>query len=81
MAHRHVESVLGRLATDEAFRDAFRRDARAALLSTGLPLTPTETEAIATSDPALWDEVARHLDPRIQRIALGPPDAGEEALP
>ena len=77
MAQRSVEVVIGRLATDEHFRLAFRADAPAVLASLaaeGLPLTATERDALALTAPGAWDAIASALDPRIQKVAL-PQDA------
>ena len=78
MAQRTVEAVIGRLATDEAFRAAFARDPRGVLEQLvhqdGLGLTPVERDALAATDTRLWDHVAAALDPRLQRVALSPED-------
>lgn len=77
MAQRSVEVVIGRIATDEHFRLAFRLDAVAVLdtvASEGLPLTATERDALALTAPGAWDAIASALDPRIQKVAL-PQDA------
>lgn len=71
MAQHHVEQVIGRLSTDEAFRRSFLRDATRALEATGLPLTRTEREALAATDASVWQWVASRLDPRLQKIAVG----------
>ena len=75
MAHRNVQLVIGRLVTDEGFRLAFAADPKrtlSALAASGLPLTPTEQDALAATDPATWDRVAATLDPRLQQVALTP---------
>jgi hypothetical protein len=72
-----VEVVIGRLVTDERFRQAYRADPRAALdalAAEGLPLTPIEREALVLTPPGAWDAVACALDPRIRKVAL-PQDA------
>jgi putative modified peptide len=74
MAQRNVEALIGRLATDEEFRARFRSNARAAVVQTGLTLTPTEIDALLQTDPSLWDQVAAAIDPRLQKIALAADD-------
>ena len=73
MAQRSVEVVIGRLATDESFRAAFRRDPCGTLH--GLPaheivLTSTERDALVSTPPTAWDAIAAALDSRLQKIAL-----------
>lgn len=73
MSQRSVEVVIGRLATDEQFRQAYQADPLAAidaLASEGLALTPTEREALALTPPGAWETVACALDPRIRKVAL-----------
>ena len=62
MAQRSVEVVIGRLATDESFRAAFRRDPCGTLH--GLPaheivLTSTERDALVSTPPTAWDAIAQ----------------------
>jgi hypothetical protein len=61
MAHRHVETLLGRLATDPVLRRRFSRN-KAALLqelqSSGFELTGIELEALASTEPGAIDRFA-----------------------
>jgi CubicO group peptidase (beta-lactamase class C family) len=70
MSHRHVEAVLGRLATDPVLRRRFSRD-RGALLqelqSGGFELTAVELEALASTEPGAIDRFARSLDERLRK--------------
>lgn len=71
--HKHVEMLIGRLATDEEFRRAFRRDPRGTLAGPcgrELVLTPSEVEAVLATEPATWDTLAAHLDARLQKVSL-----------
>lgn len=71
MAQKAVEAVVGRLVTDEAFRDDFARDPRAALegvRSRGLDLTASEIAALLGTNPLVWTEAAEEIDPRLQRV-------------
>jgi hypothetical protein len=73
MSQRAVESVIGRLVTDEEFRRRFA-DGRAAvideLVTSGLPLTPVERRALLEMDAAACEQFADRVDPRLQKICL-----------
>ena len=73
MAQRSIEILFGRLMTDEAFRFAFRRDATATLtgfMESGYPLTPVEIAALRATPAGVWEQVAKHIDPRLQKVSL-----------
>jgi hypothetical protein len=75
VTQRSVEIVIGRLVTDEEFRDSFRRDphlALALLLERGTHLTPAEIGALVAMEPAFWEQVAEQVDPRLQKVNLKP---------
>ena len=70
MSQRDVERTLGRLLTDQGFRDEFFRDPVHACLQVGIQLTPHEIEAVLrVPRPALVSLGAR-LDDRICRLHL-----------
>jgi len=70
MSQRDVERTLGRLFTDQGFRDEFFRDPLPACLALGILLTPHEVEALLrVPRPALVSLGAR-LDDRICRLHL-----------
>jgi hypothetical protein len=73
MSQRSVEAVIGRLATDEAFRIRFQAD-RAAVLDEltrdGVTLTPVERQALLDLDFSACERFAALLDPRIQKVCL-----------
>lgn len=74
MAQRSIEILIGRLVTDEAFRSAFRSDAVATLVAfteSGYDLTPLEVTALHATPADLWDRVAEHIDPRLQKASFG----------
>ena len=74
MSQRSIEIVVGRLMTDEAFRDAFLRDPPRTLeelIEAGLALTDLEVRALIGTQAALWARVADELDPRLQKASLG----------
>jgi hypothetical protein len=71
MAHRVVETLIGRLITDEDFRSAFTQDPEAWLLrlkDQGFELSTTEMAALAGTDPAVWARAADGLDPRLRTL-------------
>jgi len=73
VAQRHIEVLIGRLITDEAFRAAFQSDARAALerfAESGYELTAVERAALHATRADLWAWVAEQLDPRLQKVSL-----------
>ena len=73
MTQASVERVVGKLATDEAFRRRFADHPEASLrelAAAGLELNPCELHALAALDPELLDSFAERLDPRIQKSDL-----------
>ncbi len=71
--HRVVEALIGRLITDEDFREEFLEGSEAVLdglREHGLELTRTEREALVRSRPWLWAAAAEFLDPRLQKASL-----------
>lgn len=74
MSQTHVEQVLGRLATDEHWRAAYRRnpaDALDALTdASALEVTPTERRALLALSADALDRFAGALDPRLQRLEV-----------
>ena len=74
MAQRSIEILVGKLLTDEAFRDAFLRNASPVLqafFETGHELTALETAAFMATPKRLWNDFAAQLDPRLQKANLG----------
>lgn len=75
MSQRTIEMLIGRLITDEAFRDQFLHAPEAALIALverGFDLSRTEIAAVVSTDPAIWLEAAERLDPRLQKASLTP---------
>jgi len=73
MSQRSVEQVIGKLATDEDFRQRFEKSREAALteaVANGLQLTPVEQRALLDLDVDAAERFAGCLDPRIQKISL-----------
>jgi hypothetical protein len=74
--HRHIERLIGRLATDEDFRHAFQRNPHKTLhdaTAWGLDLSAIEIEALLATDQTLWDRIAGELDARLQKASLKTP--------
>jgi hypothetical protein len=73
LTQRCIEIVVGRLVTDDEFRERFLRDPHrvlAALLDSGTHLTHVEIAALIATDRALWDRFADQVDPRLQKASL-----------
>lgn len=73
MTQRSIEIVIGRLVTDEEFRETFLSDPHQALgelLERGTHLTHAEIGALVATDSALWAQVAEQIDPRLQKASL-----------
>lgn len=73
MSQRCVEAVIGRIATDEAFRRRFQDDRTtvlAELVADGARLTPVERQALLDLDGSACERFADQLDPRIQKVCL-----------
>ena len=76
MTQRCIEIVVGRLLTDEEFREQFMSDphqALAGLLERGTHLTQTEIAALVAIDSTLWERFAEQIDPRLQKANLKSP--------
>jgi hypothetical protein len=75
VAQRSIEILIGRLITDEAFRSTFRRDAAtllAGFIESGYELTPVEITALCATPADVWERVAEHVDPRLQKASFAP---------
>jgi hypothetical protein len=73
VTQRNIEIVIGRLLTDEAFRESFQDDperALRALVERGTHLTEAEIAALVSIDSELWPLVADRIDPRLQKARL-----------
>jgi DNA-binding NarL/FixJ family response regulator len=69
---RGVQAVIGRLMTDEDFRQCFeerRGDCLASLGERGIHLDQIEVAALLETDPRLWARLAKRIDRRLQRVA------------
>ncbi len=70
MSQRDVERTLGRLLTDQGFRDDFFRDPAQACLAIGLELAPPEVEALLRVSRASLTSLGARLDDRICRLHI-----------
>jgi hypothetical protein len=76
MSHRAVETVIGRLVTDECFRRRFYADPPGALAEVqrwGGELTALEREALRTIDAAAIAALAEVVDARLQKLDVESP--------
>ena len=73
MSQRSVEQVIGKLVTDEDFRQRFDQSREAALAevaANGLELNAIEWRALRSLDVAACARLAGCLDPRLQKVSL-----------
>lgn len=69
MSQNFVERAIGRLLTDEQFRQAFRQDPAAACREAGFDLSPLELEALATFPLRTLPRLVEQIDERIRRLS------------
>ena len=70
MTQEAVEKVLGRLLTDDIFRNRARESLNKACLEEGYVLSDEETRMVARLDLLKIDSVAGSLDSGIKRFAV-----------
>ena len=74
MAYKTVQFIIGRILTDEELREKFLVSPADTLTSLrddlGFDLTNTEIDAIAKTDPQLWESGPDWVDARLQRCPL-----------
>ena len=72
MAHRTVETVIGRLVTDEIFRAAFAKDPTGTLrafVRSGHDLNEVECAALTATSWEVWAQTAERIDPRLLKAS------------
>lgn len=72
MAHKTVQLIIGRILTDEAFRERFVADPAEILSSLremGYDLTRLEIDALSKTNRELWQQGPDWIDARLQRCA------------
>ena len=72
MTQQPVERALGKLLTDENFRERFLENPEAASWAAGLALSPIELEALSRIPPHALASLHDDLDKRISRPSLDP---------
>jgi len=70
MSQRDVERTLGRLLTDEGYREDFFRDPARACLLLGIQLAPQEIEALLRAPRPTLASLGAQLDDRICRLQI-----------
>ena len=70
MSQRDVERTLGRLLTDEGFREDFFLDPARACLMLGIQLAPHEVEALLRVPRSMLTTLCDRLDDRICRLHI-----------
>jgi len=73
VAQRSIELFIGRLVTDEEFRETFTRNPAAAVaqfVESGLELTHVEVAALMATRSDVWDQIADQIDARLQKVSL-----------
>lgn len=73
VAQRSIEILIGRLLTDEGFRDEFltnRLLTLHAFCEAGHELTRVELAAVLSTPTRLWKDAAEQIDPRLQKANL-----------
>ena len=80
MSQRSVERALGKMVTDEAFRNEFFLDPWRASLIAGLDLLAYEVEALLKVPRSLLDRLSAGLDDRICRLCVIEPKPFEEPV-
>ena len=73
MSQKTVQSIIGRLVTDEEYRLRFLNDPLATLnelRDRGVELTGGEIDALARTDRTLWVDAAERVGRHLQRSSL-----------
>lgn len=78
MSQRDVERTLGKLVTDEGFRENFFGDPASAVLPAGLDLTREELDALSNIPRAALAALGARLDGRICRLHVAGQPSREE---
>jgi hypothetical protein len=81
MSQQAVERTLGKLLTDESFRERFLTAPRVAALRAGLRLSDIELTALSGLSRAALCSFSASLDPRICRLCPESECSSEEAQP
>ncbi len=72
MSQAAVERILGKLITDDAFRDRFFSNPTVMSFSAGLELSGAELDALSQLPRKALAQFSRQLDDRLRRLCLDP---------
>jgi hypothetical protein len=75
--HKHVEVLIGRLATDPGLQSRFAEQPMEVLRELRLELTAIELEALAALSPEALRVFTAGLDTRLVKASLTRPEASE----
>lgn len=78
MSQRDVERGLGRLVTDEGFREDFFVNPEPAILRAGLDVSREELDALARTPRAALAALGARIDARICRLHIADQPTPEE---
>jgi len=78
MSQRDVERTLGKLVTDEGFREDFFRSPESAVLHAGLDLSREELDALSRIPRAAMAALCARIDGRICRLHIAGQPTPEE---
>jgi len=81
MSQHAVERTLGKLLTDESFRERFFTTPRVTAWATGLRLSDIELAALSGLSRSAVCVFSASLDPRICRLCLATESSPEERQP
>ena len=81
MSQQAVEQTLGKLLTDESFRERFFTTPRETASAAGLRLSDIELLALSAISRSALGSFSASLDPRICRLGPPPQPSPEEQQP
>ena len=81
MSQHAVERALGKLLTDESFRERFFTAPRETAWAAGLRLSDAELAALSGLSRSALSSFSASLDARIRRLSLGTEASPEERQP
>jgi len=81
MSQQAVEQTLGKLLTDESFRERFFTTPRGTVWAAGLRLSDIEMAALSGLSRSALRSFSAGLDPRICRLCLVTESSQEERQP
>jgi DNA-binding NarL/FixJ family response regulator len=82
MSQWGVQLVIGKLMTDEGFRECLEgrgRECLTSLCKRGIDLTESEITVLVEGDPRVWSQMATQIDRRLRTIGVTPVTAEQNA--